>query len=242
MFQTSDLRKGLKIEIDGEPFIVSEAQFVKPGKGNAFTRCKIKSMTSGRVLEKTWKSGESIHRADLEDRDMQYLYSDGGRNFTFMDMESYDQLEISAEQLGDAVKWMIENLDVQVLFHNGKPINVELPNFVDMEITHCEPGVKGDTAQGATKPATLSTGAIVYVPLFINEGETIRIDTRSGDYTAGPSPEVPLRQDRPPRRGACVCHHARRGPGARRPGGRGGRGSGGGRGGRRGLAAGVQRV
>jgi len=183
MFQTSDLRRGLKIEIDGEPFIVTEAQFVKPGKGNAFTRCKIKSMTSGRVLEKTWKSGESIGRADLEDRDMQYLYSDGGSNYTFMDMESYDQIEITREQLGDAVKWLTEHLDVKVLLHNEKPINVELPNFVELLITHCEPGVKGDTAQGATKPATMETGAIVYVPLFINEGERLRIDTRTGDYS-----------------------------------------------------------
>lgn len=181
MYQTSDLRKGLKIEIDGEPFIVSEAQFVKPGKGNAFTRCKMKSMTSGRVLERTWKSGESIDRAQLEDRDMQYLYTDG-ETYTFMDMESYDQVEISREQVGDTVNFLLDNLDVKVLFHNDLPINIELPNFVDLEIVECEPGVKGDTAQGATKPATLSTGYVVYVPLFINDGETIRIDTRTGAY------------------------------------------------------------
>lgn len=181
MFQTSDLRKGLKIEIDGEPFIVAEAQFVKPGKGNAFTRCKIKSMTSGRVLDKTWKSGEAIDRANLEERAMQYLYGDG-ETYTFMDNESYEQVEITVEQLGDATNWLIENTDVDVLLHNEKPINVNLPNFVDLVIKHCEPGVQGDRAQGATKPATMETGAIVQVPLFINEGEKIRIDTRSGDY------------------------------------------------------------
>jgi elongation factor P len=181
MYQTSDLRKGAKIEIDGEPFIITDCQFVKPGKGNAFVRCKIKSMTSGRVLEKTWKSGESIGKADLEDRGMQYLYSDGTM-YTFMDNENYEQVEIHKDLLGSTKNWLIENLDVDVLFHNEKPINIDLPNFVDLEITHCEPGVRGDTAQGATKPATLSTGATVNVPLFINEGETIRVDTRSGDY------------------------------------------------------------
>lgn len=182
MYQTSDIRKGLKIEIDGEPFIVTDFQFVKPGKGNAFTRTKIKSMTSGRVLEKTYKTGESLTPAILDDRDMQYLYSDSV-TYTFMDMESYDQVELSKELLGDATNWMYENIELKVLLHNEKPINVELPNFVDLEITLCEPGVKGDTATGATKPATLSTGAIVNVPLFINEGETIRIDTRTGSYS-----------------------------------------------------------
>ncbi len=181
MYQTSDLRKNLKIEINGEPFIVVESQFVKPGKGAAFTKCRIKSMTTGRVLDKTWRSGEGIDKANLEDRTMSYLYSDGTM-YTFMDAETYDQIEISAESLGDTTQFLIENTDVQVLFHNDKPINVELPNFIDFEIAHCEPGVQGDRAQGATKPATLATGAIVQVPLFINEGEVIRVDTRSGEY------------------------------------------------------------
>ena len=181
MYQTSDIRKGLKFEIDGEPYIVVDFQFVKPGKGNAFTRTKIKSMLSGRVLEKTYKSGESLQPADLEERPMQYLFSDGTQ-FTFMDSETYEQIELTRDQLGDVVDWLIENLEVAMLLHNGSPINIDPPNFVDIEITLCEPGVKGDTATGATKPATLSTGAIVNVPLFINEGETIRIDTRTGEY------------------------------------------------------------
>jgi elongation factor P len=183
MYETSDIRNGLKIEIDGEPFIVVDFQFVKPGKGNAFTRTRIKSMTTGRVIDRTYKSGESLQRANLESRNMQYLYSDG-TDYTFMDNSSYEQLEISGEALGDTTKWLIENLDVEVLLHNERPINVELPIFVDIKIAHCEPGVKGNTATGATKPATLSTGAIVYVPLFINEGEAIRIDTRKGEYVS----------------------------------------------------------
>lgn len=181
MYQTSDIRKGLKIEIDGEPFLIIDHQFVKPGKGNAFTRTKIKSMTTGRVLDKTFKSGETIGRAQLEDRNMQYLYNNG-ETYTFMDNENYEQVEISIELLGDTVKYLLENMSVDVLFHNDLPINIELPNFVDMKITMCEPGVKGDTAQGATKPATLETGLTVNVPLFISEDETIRIDTRDGSY------------------------------------------------------------
>lgn len=183
MYQTSDIRNGLKFEIAGEPFIVVDFQFVKPGKGNAFTRTRIKSMISGRVIDRTFKSGETLVRADMDSRDMQYLYTDGS-TYTFMDNSSYEQLEIPTESLGDTCKWLTENLDVEVLLHNDKPINVELPNFVDIEITHCEPGVKGNTATGATKPATLSTGAIVHVPLFINEGESIRIDTRKGEYAS----------------------------------------------------------
>ncbi|MFT5431029.1 MAG: elongation factor P [Myxococcota bacterium] len=182
MYSTSDMRKNLKIELDGEPFVVTDFQFVKPGKGNAFTRVKIKSLISGRVLEKTWKSGEQIGKPDLEERDMQYLYNDGSQ-YTFMDTENYEQVEIAADFLSNTSGFLIDNLEVTVLFHEGKPINIELPNFVDLEITHCEPGVKGDTANGANKPATLSTGAKVNVPLFINEGETIRLDTRTGEYS-----------------------------------------------------------
>ena len=183
MYQTSDIRNGLKIEFDGEPFVVTGFQFVKPGKGNAFTRTRLKSMITGRVIDRTFKSGESLTRANLEERDMQYLYNDGSA-YTFMDNQSYEQIEIPIDALGDTKDWLIENLDVKVLIHNDKPINVELPIFVELEITHCEPGAKGNTATGATKPATLSTGAIVYVPLFINEGESIRIDTRKGEYVS----------------------------------------------------------
>lgn len=181
MYSTSDIRRNLKIDLDGEPYVVVEHQFVKPGKGNAFTRVKIKSMITGRVLEKTWRTGETLKPADLDDRDMQYLYSNG-ETYTFMDTESYDQVEITKEQMGDAAKWLIENTDVAVLFFKGDPINIELPTFMELDITFCEPGVQGDRAQGATKPATLETGAEVQVPLFINEGEKIKVDTRSGEY------------------------------------------------------------
>ena len=182
MYSTNDIRKNLKVELDGEPYVVTDFQFVKPGKGNAFTRVKLKSLISGRVLERTWKSGEQIGRPDLEEREMQYLYSDGS-TFTFMDTTTYDQVEISRDFLANTVDFLLDNLEVTVLFFNDRPINIELPNFVDLEITLCEPGVKGDTATGANKPATLSTGATVNVPLFINEGETIRIDTRTGEYS-----------------------------------------------------------
>jgi elongation factor P len=183
MYQTNDIRKGLKVEFDGEPYICTDFQFVKPGKGNAFTRTRFKSMITGRVIDKTLKSGETLTPANLEEREMQYLYSDG-ESYTFMDNENYDQVALPADLLGDTVNWLSENLDVNVLFHNERPVNIDLPNFVEIEITHCEPGVKGDTATGATKPATLATGAIVNVPLFVNEDEVIKIDTRTGDYVS----------------------------------------------------------
>ena len=181
MYQTSDIRKGLKIEFDGEPYVCVEFQFVKPGKGNAFTRTKFKNMITGRVLEKTLKTGEVLKPANMEECDMVYLYTDG-TVYHFMDTNTSDQVEISGELLGDSTNWLIEQLPVKVLFFNSRPVNIDLPNFVDLLITMCEPGVKGDTATGASKPATLSTGAIVNVPLFINDGETIRIDTRTGEY------------------------------------------------------------
>jgi len=183
MYQTSDIRKGLKVEFDGEPFICVDFQFVKPGKGNAFTRTRFKSMVTGRVLDKTLKSGESLHKADLEDRQMSYLYSDG-TSYTFMDSENYEQIELSRDVLADSSKWLAENLEVNVLLHNGRAISIELPNFVEIEVTRCEPGVKGDTATGATKPATLSTGATINVPLFVDEGDILKIDTRTCDYVS----------------------------------------------------------
>lgn len=181
MYQTSDLRKGLKVEIEGEPFVVVEAQFVKPGKGNAFTRCKMKSMISGLILERTYRSGERIDRCSLEERKMEFLYADGD-DLTFMDTESYEQISLMREQVGDAARWLTENIEVDVLLHNEKPISIELPTFVELEITDCEPGVKGDTKSSTLKNATVSTGANLQVPLFINQGEWVRIDTRTGEY------------------------------------------------------------
>ena len=178
---TSQFRNGLKIELDGEPFVMTYFQHVKPGKGGAFVRTKIKNLRNGRVLEKTFRSGEKITEAEVEDRKMQFLYMDGS-DYIFMDTESYDQIPFTADQIGDGVKYLKENLDVDVVFYKGSPLTVELPSFVIAVVGQCDPGVKGDTASGATKPATLETGAVVQVPLFIKEGENIRVDTRTGEY------------------------------------------------------------
>lgn len=178
---TSQFKNGLKIELDGEPFVMTYFQHVKPGKGGAFVRTKVKNLKTGRVLDRTFRSGEKVDAAEVEDRKMQYLYQDGDQ-LVFMDTKDYEQFPFSVEQVGDAVKFLKENLDVDVLFWRGTPINVELPSFVEAEVTQCDPGLKGDTASGATKPATIETGAVIQVPLFIKEGERVRVDTRSGDY------------------------------------------------------------
>ncbi len=181
MYSTADFRNGLKIEVEGEPYIIVEFQHVKPGKGNAFTRTKIKSLLSGRVLEPTFKSGEKVGKPDVDEKEMQYLYKDG-EHYTFMDTTTYEQVLIDAEALGDTKNWLLENLNCQILFWNGKAIGVTAPNAVEMRIVECEPGIKGDTATNATKPAKMETGVVVNVPLFINEGEKIRVDTRTGAY------------------------------------------------------------
>lgn len=181
MYSTPDFRKGLKIEINGEPFIIVEFQHVKPGKGGAFVRTTLKSLVTGNVIDKTFRSGEKVDKPDLEEKQMQFLYESEGE-FHFMDEETYEQLYLTVEQLGDARNYLKENVSVTVLFHNGKSIGVEVPIFVELEVTFTEPGVKGDTAAGATKPATLATGMSVQVPLFINEGDVLRIDTRTGKY------------------------------------------------------------
>jgi elongation factor P len=178
---TSSFKNGLRIEISGDPYAILYFQHVKPGKGGAFVRTKIKNLRNGKIVEKTFRSGEKISPAEVEDRTMQYLYHDGD-SYVFMDSESYDQVPISAEQLGDSVKYLQENLQVDVLFWKSKPINIELPAFIIAAVVQCDPGMKGDTAQGATKPATLETGAVVHVPLFIKEGEKLRVDTRTGEY------------------------------------------------------------
>ena len=178
---TSQFRNGLKIELDGEPFSIVYFQHVKPGKGGAFVRTKVKNLKTGKVLDRRFRGGEKVEEADIEDHKMQYLYQDGDQ-FVFMDSKTYEQTPFSAEQVDDARKFLRENLDVDVLFWRGKPINIELPNFIEAVITKCEPGEKGDTASNVTKPATLETGAVVQVPLFVKEGTTIRVDTRSGEY------------------------------------------------------------
>lgn len=178
---TAEFRKGLKIEIDGKPFIIVEQQHVKPGKGGAFVRTKLKNLETGQVLDQTFRSGAKVDKPDLEQKNMQYLYLEGTQ-YVFMDNETYDQIFIEEDFLGDAVNYMLPNINVDVLFFNGKPIGVDLPISVEMTVTHTEPGVKGDTATGVTKPATVETGMTVQVPLFVEEGDVLKIDTRTGEY------------------------------------------------------------
>ena len=178
---TSEFRKGLRILVDNEPFVIVEFQHVKPGKGGAFVRTRLKSLVSGNVLDRTYRSGDKAEVPELEERDMQYLYKEGDRYF-FMDQNTYDQLFIVEEQLGDAKNYLKDGLVIQVLIYQGKTIGVEVPNFVNLVIAQTEPGIRGDTAQNASKPALLESGYTIQVPLFVEQGETVRIDTRSGQY------------------------------------------------------------
>jgi len=181
MYQTSDIRKGLKVEMDGAPFIVTYFQFVKPGKGQAFTRTKLKNLLTGAVLERTFKTGETLKPADVETYAAQYLYTDG-EHYYFMHTETYEQIAITEDAMGDASKWIVDEMEVEVMAFKGRPVGVELPTFVELEITYCEPGVKGNTASGGSKPAELSTGATINVPLFVEQGTWVKVDTRTGDY------------------------------------------------------------
>jgi elongation factor P len=181
MYSTADFKKGLKIEIDGTPYVIVEFLHVKPGKGGAFVRTKIKNLMTGKVLDQTFRSGEKLKRPDLVEREMQFLYREGD-NFFLMDNETYEQFALTAEQLGDVVLYLIENLNLKVLFFNQQPVTAELPNFVELTVAQAEPGVKGDTASGGSKPATLESGAVIQVPLFINEGDRVKVDTRTGTY------------------------------------------------------------
>jgi elongation factor P len=180
VYETSDIRKGLRFEMDGEPFVVVDFQFVKPGKGTAFTRTKIRNMITGAVLDRTYKSGEKLKPADTEDREMQYLYNDG--DFHFMDNNNYEQVSIDSNAVGEAANYLTENMLIEVGFFKGRSIGISLPNFVVLEVKETAPGEKGNTVTGASKPAVVSTGYSVNVPLFVNEGDQLRIDTRTGEY------------------------------------------------------------
>tara|TARA_B100000029_G_scaffold496257_1_gene562321 strand:- start:130 stop:687 length:558 start_codon:yes stop_codon:yes gene_type:complete len=181
MADTSDFRNGFTMVIDGTIFSIAEFQHVKPGKGGAFVRTKLRNVQTGAVLDRTFRSGDKVEDIRLEKREMQYLYSDGDL-YHFMDMETYEQLGIASDILGEGANLLKENESAFLLMAENKPITAELPNFVNLEITHTEPGIKGDTATGAVKPATLETGAVVMVPLFVNQGDTLKIDTRTGEY------------------------------------------------------------
>ncbi|MCD8089233.1 MAG: elongation factor P [Clostridiales bacterium] len=182
MISAGEFRNGVTIEIDGIVYQVIEFQHVKPGKGAAFVRTKLKNLINGGVVERTFRPTEKTGKAHIDRKEMQYLYSDGDM-YVFMDMESYDQLNVSAADVGDGLKFVKENEMVKINSYNGQVIGIEPPLIVELEITDTEPGFKGDTATGATKPAIVETGAQVNVPLFINQGEIIKIDTRTGEYT-----------------------------------------------------------
>jgi elongation factor P len=181
MYSTSDFRKGLKIEMGGEPFVIVDFQHVKPGKGGAFVRTRLKSLVSGNVIDQTFRSGDRVDKPDLEEREMQFLYETDGE-FHFMDTQTFEQLFLTADQLGESKDFLKENIVIKTLFHNKRPIGVEVPMFVELKIVKAEPGIRGDTATGATKPAILESGAIIQVPLFVEEGDVVRIDTRTREY------------------------------------------------------------
>lgn len=181
MISSNDFRTGLTIEVDGDIFAVVEFQHVKPGKGPAFVRCKLRNLRTSGVVERTFRAGEKLPRAHLEHREVQYLYREDD-TCVFMDNESFEQSSLNLGQLGDNVKYLKENMNIYLLTYNGSLIGVELPNTVELKVVEADPGIRGDTATGGTKPATLETGLVIQVPLFIDVGTTIRVDTRSGDY------------------------------------------------------------
>lgn len=181
MYDTSDIRKGLKVLMDGNPYNIIEFQFVKPGKGAAFTRTKFRNLLTGAVVERNIRSGEKLEPANVESREMQFLYREAG-DLVFMDQSNYEQVTIATDLIGDAHDLMKDNLPCTVVFFNERPVDVMLPTFVQLEITASEPGVKGDTSGNVQKPATVETGASVSVPLFIRVGDTIKIDTRTHEY------------------------------------------------------------
>lgn len=181
MISAGDFRKGVTFEINGEPFVIIDFQHVKPGKGAAFVRTKYKSLISGATREQAFNPSEKFPKAHIETKEMQYLYNDG-ELYYFMDNETYEQIPLGAEQVEDAIKFLKENDNATLRFYKGKCFQVDAPNFVELEITETEPGIKGDTASNVTKRAIVETGAEIQVPLFINEGDSVKIDTRTGEY------------------------------------------------------------
>jgi elongation factor P len=177
---TAEFKKGLKIQFDGAPYTIVDFQHVKPGKGGAFVRTKLKHMRLGRVIDNTFRAGEKVELVDFEEKRMQFLYKDD--RYHFMDLDTYDQISLSAEEVGEARDFLKENTEVEILFIESSPVTVELPNFIEIQIAKTDPGIRGDTASGGSKPATLETGAVIQVPLFLNEGDVVKVDTRSGDY------------------------------------------------------------
>jgi len=182
-FSTNEFRTGLKILLDGDPYTIVENEFVKPGKGQAFNRVRVRNLKTGRVVDKTFKSGETVEAADVVDTDMQYLYADG-EFWHFMVPENFEQYAVDASALGESAKWLKEEDMCQVTLWNNVPLQVTPPNFVELKIVETDPGLRGDTAQGGVKPARLETDAVVRVPLFLEQGDVIRVDTRTGEYVS----------------------------------------------------------
>ncbi|WP_413290843.1 elongation factor P [Bdellovibrio sp. HCB337] len=181
MYETADFKKGLKIMVEGKPYVIVDFQHVKPGKGNQFTRTKLRNMLTSQNLEVTFKSGEKFEVPNVENKEMTFLYKDD-TGYSFMDQESYEQLTMSEDDLGETKYYLTENLKVVILLYNEKAVAVDVPKAVNLKVAKSDPGIKGDRVSGATKPATMETGLVVQVPLHINEGDTLRIDTDSGDY------------------------------------------------------------
>ncbi len=177
---TAEFKKGLRIVFDDQPYQIVEFQHVKPGKGGAFVRTKLKHMRQGRVIDNTFRAGEKVELVDFDEKHMQYLYKD--ERYHFMDTETYDQISLSPDEVGDARDFLKENTEVDILFIDGSPVTVELPNFMELAIVKTDPGIRGDTASGGSKPARLETGATIQVPLFLNEGDVVKVDTRSAEY------------------------------------------------------------
>ena len=180
-YSTNEFRSGIKVMLDGDPCSILENEFVKPGKGQAFNRVRLRNLKTGRVWERTFKSGDSLESADVVERSMEYLYNDG-EFWYFMEPDTFEQYQADQNVVGDSRKWLNEQDRCEITLFNGTPLSVLPPNFVELEIVETDPGLKGDTAQGGRKPATLSTGATIKVPLFLNQGEIVRVDTRTGEY------------------------------------------------------------
>lgn len=180
-YNTSDFRKGLKVQIDGDPYLMTECQFVKPGKGNAFYKCKLKNLIRNTTLDRTYKGGESLEAADVVEIDAQYLYRQGD-TFVFMDDSTYEQYELSSDQVDDGWKYLIEGMKCSMVLFNNSPITMSPPNHVELKVEYCEPGAKGNTATNVTKPVKVETGGEFHCPAFINMGDVIKIDTRTGEY------------------------------------------------------------
>ena len=177
---TAEFRRGLRIEVDGNPYTIVDFQHVKPGKGGAFVRTKLKHLRLGTVVDRTFRSGEKFELVDFEQKPMQFMYRDD--QFHFMSLETYEQIALSREEIGDAADYLKEDMELELLYINGAPAGVELPTFAELRVVKTDPGLRGDTASGGSKPATLETGAVVSVPLFINEGDVLKVDTRTGGY------------------------------------------------------------